>query len=169
MMFYELSKAQPKSDIPDKSGNGYDMTYSRYWLTEDEMNAIRAEDEYDYDYVIAFLPDIQYMTQSYPGSLKIMVDFLVEKGKTQNIQYVLGLGDITNSNSTKEWATILRQTNRLNGYIPYALTPGNHDGINSGGKEVLDGTYAKKTGHYYQQILTHRILNFLDSFLIPEL
>jgi calcineurin-like phosphoesterase family protein len=152
MMFYELSKAQPKSDIPDKSGNGYDMTYSRYWLTEDEMNAIRAEDEYDYDYVIAFLPDIQYMTQSYPGSLKIMVDFLVEKGKTQNIQYVLGLGDITNSNSTKEWATILRQTNRLNGYIPYALTPGNHDGINSGGKEVLDGTYAKKTGHYYQHI-----------------
>ena len=152
MMFYELSKAQPKSDIPDASENGYDMTYSRFFLTENEMNAIRAEDEYEYEYAIAFLPDIQYMTQSYPGSLQIMIDYLVEKGKTKNIQYVLGLGDITNSNTATEWSTILRQTNRLNGYLPYALTPGNHDGINSGGKEVLDNIYAKKTGHYYQLV-----------------
>ena len=152
MMFYELSKAQPKSDVPDASGNGYDMTYSRFFLTENEMNAIRAEDEYEYEYALAFLPDIQYMTQSYPGSLQIMIDYLVEKGKTKNIQYVLGLGDITNSNTDKEWSTILRQTNRLNGYLPYALTPGNHDGINSGGKEVLDNIYAKKTGHYYQLV-----------------
>jgi predicted phosphodiesterase len=152
MMFYELSKAQPKSDIPDASGNGYDMTYSRFFLTENEMNAIRAEDEYEYEYAIAFLPDIQYMTQSYPGSLQIMIDYLVEKGKTKNIQYVLGLGDITNSNTATEWSTILHQTNRLNGYLPYALTPGNHDGINSGGKEVLDNIYAKKTGHYYQLV-----------------
>ena len=128
------------------------MLYSRYFLTEEEMKAIRAEDEYEYDYVLAFLPDIQYMTQSYPGSLKIMIDFLVDKGKTHNIQYVLGLGDITNSNTDGEWATILRQTNRLNSYIPYALTPGNHDGINSGGKEVLDSVYAKKTGYYYQLV-----------------
>ena len=152
MMFYELSKAQPNSDVPDASGNGYDMTYSRFFLTENEMNAIRAEDEYEYEYALAFLPDIQYMTQSYPGSLQIMIDYLVEKGKTKNIQYVLGLGDITNSNTDKEWSTILRQTNRLNGYLPYALTPGNHDGINSGGKEVLDNIYAKKTGHYYQLV-----------------
>jgi hypothetical protein len=152
MMFYELSKAQPKSDIPDASGNGYDMTYSRFFLTENEMNAIRAEDEYEYEYALAFLPDIQYMTQSYPGSLQIMIDYLVEKGKTKNIQYVLGLGDITNSNTATEWSTILHQTNRLNGYLPYALTPGNHDGINSGGKEVLDNIYAKKTGHYYQLV-----------------
>jgi calcineurin-like phosphoesterase family protein len=116
------------------------------------MNAIRAEDEYKYEYALAFLPDIQYMTQSYPGSLQIMIDYLVEKGKTKNIQYVLGLGDITNSNTATEWSTILHQTNRLNGYLPYALTPGNHDGINSGGKEVLDNIYAKKTGHYYQLV-----------------
>lgn len=152
MLFYELSKAESKSDVPDASGNGYDMAYYRYWLTEEEMNAIRAEDEYEYDYVLAFLPDIQYMTQSYPGSLKIMIDYLVNNGKKMNIQYILGLGDITNSNSNDEWATILRQTNRLNGYLPYALTPGNHDGINSGGKEVLDSVYAKKTGYYYQLV-----------------
>ncbi len=152
MMFYELSKAQSKSDVPDASGNGYDMTYSRYFLTEEEMKAIRDEDEYEYEYAIAFLPDIQYMTQSYPGSLKIMIDYLVNNGKTKNIQYIIGLGDITNSNSEKEWSTILRQTNRLNGYIPYALTPGNHDGINSGSKEALDKAYAKKTGYYYQLV-----------------
>ena len=152
ILFYELSKAKPASDVPDASGHGYDMTYSRYFLTEEEMKAIRAEDEYEYDYILAFLPDIQYMTQSYPESLRIMIDYLVDKGKTKNIQYVIGLGDITNSNSEKEWDTILRQTNRLNGYIPYALTPGNHDGINSGSKKLLDDTYAAKTGYYYQLV-----------------
>lgn len=152
MLFYELSKAESKTDVPDKSGNGYDMSYYRLWLTEEEMKEIRAEDEYEYEYVIAFLPDIQYMTQNYPESLKVMVDYLVENGKTRNIQYIIGLGDITNSNSVREWNTIIRQTNRLNGYIPYSLVPGNHDGINSGSKELLDNIYAKKTGYYYQHV-----------------
>ena len=152
MLYYELFGAESATDIPDKSGNGYDMAYYRMWLSEEEMEAIRAEDEYEYEYVIAFLPDIQYMTQNYPGSLKIMVDYLVENGKKRNIEYIIGLGDITNSNSQREWNTIIRQTNRLNGYIPYSLVPGNHDGVNSGSKALLDNAYATKTGYYYQHI-----------------
>lgn len=152
MLYYELFGAESATDIPDQSGNGYDMAYYRMWLSEEEMEAIRAEDEYEYEYVIAFLPDIQYMTQNYPGSLKIMVDYLVENGKKRNIEYIIGLGDITNSNSQREWNTIIRQTNRLNGYIPYSLVPGNHDGVNSGSKALLDNAYATKTGYYYQHI-----------------
>ena len=98
------------------------------------------------------LPDTQYMTQSYPASLKTMISWLVDNGKAQNIQYVIGLGDITNSNSVKEWNTIIHQTNRLNGYIQYSLVPGNHDGVNGGSKELLDNAYAKKTGYYYQHV-----------------
>ncbi len=152
MLFYQLSKAESKADVPDKSGNGYDMSYYRLWLTEEEMQEIRAEDEYEYEYVIAFLPDTQYMTQNYPESLKIMIDYLVEKGKTRNIQYIIGLGDITNSNAQREWSTIIRQTNRLNGYIPYSLVPGNHDVLLNSRQELFNKTYANKTGYYYQHV-----------------
>jgi hypothetical protein len=48
MMYFELSNAQNASFIPDKSGNGYDMPYYRFWLTEDEMKAIRAEQGEEY-------------------------------------------------------------------------------------------------------------------------
>lgn len=152
MLYYELSKAESKSDVPDASGNGYDMGYYRFWLTEEEMNEIRAEDEYEYSYVIAFLPDIQYMTQNYPASLKTMINYLVDKGKTRNIEYLIGLGDITNSNAQREWTTILRQTNRLNGYIPYSLVPGNHDVLLNNRQELFNKTYANKTGYYYQHV-----------------
>lgn len=152
MLFYELSKAESKTDVPDKSGNGYDMSYYRLWLTEEEMKEIRTEDEYEYDYILAFLPDIQYMTQNYPKSLKTMIDYLVDNGKKMNIQYVIGLGDITNANSTKEWSTIIHQTNRLNGYLPYSLVPGNHDVLLNNRLELFNNNYGKKTGHYYQHV-----------------
>lgn len=152
MMYYDLSSADAASDIPDKSGNGYDMVYSRFWLTEEEMKEVRKEYAYEYTYSIAFLPDIQYMTQKYPSSLKKLFSYLVEKGKTKNIQYIIGLGDITNSNGTKEWSTIVAQTNRLNGYIPYSLVPGNHDVLLNGKLELFNNAYAKETGYYYQHV-----------------
>ena len=152
MMYFDLSNTEYASDIPDKSGNGYDMVYSRFWLTEEEMNEIRAEYEYEYTYCLAFLPDIQYMTQKYPANLKKLFSYLVDKGKSKNIQYVIGLGDITNANGHKEWSTAIAQTNRLNGYLPYSLVPGNHDVIHNNRLELFNNAYAKKTGYYYQHV-----------------
>ena len=154
MLYYELFGAESAADVPDKSGGGYDMGYYRHWLTEDEMNEIRAEDEYEYEYVIAFLPDMQYMTQNHPGALQTMITWLVENGKSKNIQYIIGLGDITNSNAQREWSTVIRQTNKLNGYIPYSLVPGNHDVLLNSRLELFNQTYANKTGYYYQHVDT---------------
>lgn len=152
MMYFELSNAQNASFIPDKSGNGYDMPYYRFWLTEDEMKAIRAEQGEEYEYVLAFLPDIQYLTQNNPHNLKVMFDYLVEQGKQKKIEYVIGLGDITNSNTQEQWNTVIRQTDRLNGYIPYSLVPGNHDVLLNKKLELFNESYAKKTGFYYQHV-----------------
>ena len=152
LMFFELSKAKPATSIPDKSGNGYDMTYYRFWLTEDEMKAIRAESGQEDGYVLAFLPDTQYLTQNNPHNLKVMFDYLVEQGKQKKIEYVIGLGDMTNGNSQKEWSTITKQTDRINSYIPYSFVPGNHDVLLNNKLELFDKAYAKKTGHYYQHV-----------------
>lgn len=152
MMYLDLSNAESFSDITDSSGNGYNMKYYRMWLTEEEMKEIRAEDEYEYTYALAFLPDIQYMTQKYPLSLQPLFNYLVNQGKAKNIQYVLGLGDITNANSPKEWGIISHQTDRLNGYVPYSLVSGNHDVLLNNRLELFNQTYAKKTGYYYQHV-----------------
>lgn len=152
MMYYKLSKAESKSDVPDASGNGYDMKYYRMWLTEEEMNEIRKEDEHEYSYVLAFLPDIQYMTEKYPKNLTAVFDFLVNESKTRNIRYAIGLGDITNANGIKEWTTVVRQTNRLNGYLDYSLVCGNHDTLKNNKLEYFDQYYAPKTGYYYQHV-----------------
>ncbi|MBR4033731.1 MAG: metallophosphoesterase, partial [Clostridia bacterium] len=152
MMYYKLSEAESKSDVPDASGNGYDMKYYRMWLTEEEMNEIRKEDEHEYSYVLAFLPDIQYMTEKYPKNLTAVFDFLVNESKTKNIRYAIGLGDITNSNGVKEWTTVVRQTNRLNGYLDYSLVCGNHDTLKNNKLEYFDQYYAPKTGYYYQHV-----------------
>jgi calcineurin-like phosphoesterase family protein len=152
MMYFDLSNAQNASFVHDKSGNGYDMPYYRFWLTEDEMKAIRAEQGEEYEYVLAFLPDIQYLTQNNPHNLKVMFDYLVEQGKQKKIEYVIGLGDITNSNTQEQWNTVIRQTDRLNGYIPYSLVPGNHDVLLNKKLELFNESYAKKTGFYYQHV-----------------
>ncbi len=152
MMYFELSAAQKASFVPDKSGNGYDMSYYRFWLTEDEMETIRAESGEKYEYVFAFLPDTQYMTQDNPKSLKVMFDYLVDQGKQKNIKYVIGLGDMTNGNSQREWSTITKQTDRLNSYIPYSFVPGNHDVLLNNKLELFNKAYAKKTGFYYQHV-----------------
>ena len=152
MMYYKLSEAESKSDVPDASGNGYDMKYYRMWLTEEEMNEIRKEDEHEYSFVLAFLPDIQYMTEKYPKNLTAVFDFLVNESKTRNIRYAIGLGDITNANGIKEWTTVVRQTNRLNGYLDYSLVCGNHDTLKNNKIEYFDQYYAPKTGYYYQHV-----------------
>jgi len=162
MMYYDLSNADNATDIPDKSGNGYDMLCSRFWLNEEEMEEIRKDYGYEYSYVLAFLPDIQYMTQSYPQNLKKLFDYLVDHGKEKNIQYVIGLGDITHTNTPKEWKTVLEQTERLNGLIPYSLISGNHDAVLDTKLGLFDQTYADKSGFYYKHVAEN------GGFMNPE-
>ncbi len=78
---------------------------------------------------IAVLPD----TQSYANSstnaptFNMMTQWLVDNKATHNIQYVTHVGDIVNSNYTSEWDRAVTALSTLDGQIPYALAPGNHD------------------------------------------
>lgn len=152
ILYYALSDASAASDITDASGNGYDMSYYRVWLTEKEMEEIRAEDERTYSYALAFLPDIQYMTGRYPKQLPSVFDYLVNRSKAQNIRYAIGLGDMTDANGVKEWSTVTRQANRLNGYLDYSLVCGNHDNLKNNKAELFDKSFATKTGYYYRHV-----------------
>ena len=106
----------------------------------------------DYDYSFAIVGDTQYMTRwdalqkngviSGTQHLKQVYDWILANKDSKNIQYVMGLGDITDSynksysqvlssgyafDTAKEWEIAYGQISRLDGVVPYSVVRGNHD------------------------------------------
>ncbi len=101
----------------------------------------------DYEYSFALVGDTQILNlhdvENGTSNMKALYNWIIANQQTFNIQYVMGLGDITQtfSSSTdsesvyaKEWANAKEAISLLNGEIPYSLIRGNHDvstGFNS--------------------------------------
>lgn len=154
MFYYALFETEPGMDVVDVSGNGYDMSYGRMWLTEEEMQQVYAADDKEYAYSIAFLPDIQHSTRLYPDKLQPIVDYLLENKESKNIQYVIGLGDMTDSNEENEWQIVKDLMDQLNDKLPYSLIRGNHDILYNNDKNTLlhDQYFSNPADYYYQHV-----------------
>ncbi|GGA99633.1 rhizobiocin/RTX toxin [Brucella endophytica] len=85
-------------------------------------------------YTIAVFPD----TQDYTSSDGIkhffgeMTQWLVDNKDGHNIVFMTHVGDITQNNRPGEWDIAEAALRKLDGKIPYALLPGNHDQANGG-------------------------------------
>lgn len=89
-------------------------------------------------FTIAAFGDTQQYTTSGGGvvnpSFASRVDWLADDANraAQNIRFVVHQGDIVNNrNSTAEWQFASDQMAKLDGKVPYAICPGNHD-MNNG-------------------------------------
>ena len=86
-----------------------------------------------YPFSLMILPDTQYYV--FPkngGSVEMFrnqLEWIVGQKDVRQIEYVLHLGDITESNSYPEWARARSLFGLLDGVLPYAISFGNHDGI----------------------------------------
>ncbi|NLE37126.1 MAG: metallophosphoesterase, partial [Pirellulaceae bacterium] len=76
---------------------------------------------------IVILPDIQNYSTSYPGLTRLQTQWIVDHKKSNNIAYVLQNGDVTNRNRVWEWERASQGLGILDGVVPYAIVPGNHD------------------------------------------
>ena len=147
LAYYRLDNAVLGEDIPDASGNGYDMKHGKTFVTVEEMEEIKAKDDNEYAYSIVFLPDTQYAAERYPDAFTSIYDYLIENKDSKNIKYVVSLGDMTNANETAQWEFVKEQTNRLNGIIPYTVLRGNHDNANS-----LNAAFGTSDAYYYNYV-----------------
>lgn len=86
--------------------------------------------------VLAVLPDTQVYSLRYPGLLTAQTSFIASNVANLSIKYVFGLGDITNNSTDLEWQHAVASISLLNGRVPYALVPGNHDYGPSGDASV---------------------------------
>ena len=78
-------------------------------------------------WTLAVLPDTQNYAQSYPDLFEAQTRWIAENVDRYNIVYALHLGDVTNNNASAEWEAAQRAMFLLDGRVPYAIAPGNHD------------------------------------------
>lgn len=119
--------------IPVSAASGTD------WLSSKEPVT-------DYSYSMAVVGDTQILLRWYIDKVDCIYDWIVENKSSKNIQYVLGLGDIVDGDTDKEWTEAYKEISKLNSVVPYSLIRGNHDS-DAQFNNYFDGTYYEKTRH----------------------
>ncbi|MBQ9080610.1 MAG: metallophosphoesterase [Clostridia bacterium] len=162
ILHYELSSADNNSTkIEDKSGNGYHQIRGKMWLTEEEMQALRG-DTSDRAYSFAVVGDTQCLVY-YPtteGAVGTIYDWIVDNKESKNIQYVIGLGDITEYNTVAEWEEVKPAITKMDGVVEYSLIRGNHDVLKGDDPTLFNQYFAshkayvdqfEKYGGFYEE------------------
>jgi len=78
-------------------------------------------------WTLVLLPDTQVYAEKYPGLFTLQTHWIAENKEKYNIRYVLHLGDVTEHGAEREWDRARLAMNELDGKVPYAVVPGNHD------------------------------------------
>ncbi len=80
-------------------------------------------------FMIVALPDTQVyaMRPQWNKHFHNQTQWIADNAERLNIKYVLHEGDITNNNTPEQWEVARAAMGRLDGNVPYALAPGNHD------------------------------------------
>lgn len=82
----------------------------------------------DYAFTFAFVGDTQNLNEFNPEKMPELYQWLLKMKEEKNLQFVAGLGDITDNSNLEEWTTAQESISQLNGVVPYTVVRGNHDG-----------------------------------------
>ena len=164
MVAYDLTgigSTAPET-LSDVSGNGNDASYI-YTEKPDDRFFTDKEPVTDYAYSFAVVGDTQKLSLLYPDKIGNIYDWIVANKTAKKIEYVIGLGDITENNTDGEWANAVKHIGKMNGVVPYSLIRGNHDlynpsGVNQFNKYTpqinyeaqIDGCYNGQTYNSYK-------------------
>lgn len=106
--------------------NLYDLViFAAEWMTCTDPEGINCGSVKEFSLIA--LPDTQVYSESYPQHFIAQAQWIKDNVDELNIKYVLHLGDITDDNNTAQWNNAKTAISILDGVVPYALAPGNHD------------------------------------------
>lgn len=118
---WDLTQPAKEGIIAGLPGSKYD--FHKSWYTD--KSPVK-----DYDYSMVVLGDTQTLNFNYPEEFPDIYDWILENKEEKKIAYVLGLGDVTDRTSQREWDDAQKQFARLDGVVGYSLVRGNHDSGN---------------------------------------
>lgn len=133
--YYDLTKG-----LNDLSGNGYDLTHHSaiVWIPASQKEEIA-----DFDYTFAVVGDTQTVANKTPEKFHLIYDWIIDNKEKKNIQFVMGLGDITDQSLDREWNLAMTNILRLkDAGIPFSLTRGNHDTVETFNKNYSYSEYS---------------------------
>jgi hypothetical protein len=79
-------------------------------------------------WTLVVMPDTQIYSESFPQHFNAQTQWIKDNAAALNIKYVLHEGDIVNvAADTNQWVNSRAALDKLNGFVPYAIAPGNHD------------------------------------------
>jgi hypothetical protein len=80
------------------------------------------------EFTIVALPDTQFYSKSYPQIFASQTKWIADHIRDQNIQLVVGLGDIVDGGGEiAQWQNADAAVRQLDGKVPYMIALGNHD------------------------------------------
>jgi predicted phosphodiesterase len=82
---------------------------------------------HDGSVTIAVLPDTEEYARRRPHLFEAQTAWIADNSRNRNIAFAIHLGDITGENTAPQWTIARRSFALLDGKVPYALVPGNHD------------------------------------------
>ena len=142
MLHYDLSNVSDGGDVNDLSAAKRNAEYGEEWFSEKESVT-------DYAYSFCVVGDTQIVAYRDATNFHKIYDWIVANKESKKIEYVFGLGDITDKDTDSEWTLAKENINKLNGVVPYSVVRGNHDSINQINKYFADGTYQSQFNGFY--------------------
>ncbi|MBR4967842.1 MAG: metallophosphoesterase [Bacteroidaceae bacterium] len=131
---YDFMKCK-KHMTEDLSANDNDLEHVVLWQDLEDVEPVT-----DFEYSFAVIGDTQSLCEDDPKAMYNIYDWLLENKEDEKIEYVIGLGDITDDDTAIQWETAKEAISRLDGKLPYVLCRGNHDS-KEGYNELVSGSY----------------------------
>ena len=142
MAHYDMTGLKKGDDIADKSPCARNASYGQRWF--EEKDAVT-----NYAYSFCVVGDTQIVAYRDPTNFHKIYDWILSNKTSKKIEYVFGLGDITDRDTDTEWELAKENISKLNGVVPYSVVRGNHDGTNQINKYFANDTYMDQFGGFY--------------------
>ena len=105
----------------------------------------------DYAYSFCVVGDTQMTTDYDAKNLFHLYDWILNNQDRNKIQYVFGMGDITNHSASDEWEVAYAEISKMNGTINYSLIRGNHDTSETFNAAFNNTTYKSMFDGFYSE------------------
>lgn len=78
-------------------------------------------------WTLVVLPDTQFYSESHPDLFLDQTRWILANKDRYDVRFVLHVGDLVNGDVAGQWSQASNALALLDGQIPYAVVPGNHD------------------------------------------